>query len=80
MTFHLYINYQEYVSRLKKTYSTLSQVTNKIIAEEGTPRGDKGEWATNTQNIINKYKNKLNNTKKCNYVLQENGPIPACFD
>ena len=30
---------------LKKTYSTLAQVTNRIIADEGKPRGDIGGWA-----------------------------------
>ena len=38
-------NNQEYVSKLKKAYSTLSQATNRIITEEGNPRGDIGGWA-----------------------------------
>ena len=38
-------NKQEYVSKLKKAYSTLSQATNRIITEEGNPRGDIGGWA-----------------------------------
>ena len=39
-------NKQEYVSRLKKTYSTLAQATNRIIADAGNPRADIGGWAT----------------------------------
>ena len=30
---------QEYVTALKKAYSTLSQVTQEIIAEKGSPKG-----------------------------------------
>ena len=58
-------NNQEYVSKLKKAYSTLAQATNLIIAEEGTPRADKGGWATNSQNIYNLYKKYLLNAKDC---------------
>ena len=38
-------NKQEYVSRLKKAYSALSQATNKIIADEGNPNPSIGGWA-----------------------------------
>ena len=59
-------NNQETVSRLKKAYSTFAQATNLIIAEEGTPRADKGGWATNANNIYKMYKRHLNNAKDCN--------------
>ncbi|MBR6162793.1 type II secretion system protein [bacterium] len=58
-------NNQEYVSKLKKAYSTLAQATNLIIAEEGTPRVDKGGWATSGGNIYNLYKKHLVNAKEC---------------
>ena len=66
-------NKQEYVSRLKKAYSTLSQATNRIIADEGMPRGDIGGWATSTENIYNLYRKYLNKAKAC-----DNG-ITGCF-
>ena len=58
-------NKQEYVSRLKKAYSTLSQATNRIIAEEGMPRGDIGGWATSTTNVYNLYLKHLSTAKAC---------------
>ncbi|MBR6163592.1 prepilin-type N-terminal cleavage/methylation domain-containing protein [bacterium] len=58
-------NNQEMVARLKKTYSTLAQATNLIIAEEGTPRADKGGWATTRSNIYNLYLKHLNNAREC---------------
>ena len=58
-------NNQEYVSRLKKAYSTMAQATNRIIAEEGNPRADIGGWATSDENVYNLYKKYLNNTKEC---------------
>ena len=58
-------NKQEYVSRLKKAYSTLTQVTNRIIADEGNPRSDIGGWGTSTEEIFNKYKKYLGNVKVC---------------
>lgn len=72
-------NKQEYVSKLRKVHSTLVQATNLIIANEGTPRADKGGWATNSQDIYDLYRKKLHNTKECNYVLTEDGNIPGCF-
>ena len=65
-------NNQEYVSKLKKAYSTLSQATNQIIAEEGTPRADKGGWASSVDNIYNLYKKHLNISKDC-------GALSGCF-
>lgn len=65
-------NKEEYVSRLKKTYSTLSQATNLIIAEEGTPRADKGGWANSIDNIYNLYRKHLVNAKEC-------GSDTGCF-
>ena len=58
-------NNQEYVSKLKKTYSTLAQATNLIIAEEGIPQADKGGWATTSENVYNLYKKFLHNAKEC---------------
>ena len=58
-------NKQEYVSKLKKAYSTLAQVTNRIIAEEGKPRADIGGWATDSENIYQLYKKYLTNAKDC---------------
>ena len=55
---------QEYVSKLQKTYSVLSQATNQIIAEEGSPSGDEG-WADTVDNTYNLYKKHLNNAKEC---------------
>ena len=59
-------NNQEYVSRLKKTYSTLAQATNRIIADEGNPRADIGGWATSHQAIYDMYKKYLSKAKECN--------------
>ena len=59
-------NNQEYISRLKKTYSTLSQATKQIISDEGLPRADMGGWATSNEAIYNMYKKYLSNAKECN--------------
>ena len=59
-------NKQEYVSRLKKAYSTLSQATNRIIADEGNPRADIGGWATDNTKIYNLYKKHLSKAVDCN--------------
>lgn len=64
---------QEYVSKLKKTYSTLAQATNLIIAEEGTPKASVGGWASSPENIYNLYKKHLNNAKEC-------GTNSGCFE
>ena len=56
---------QEYVSSLKKTYSTLATVTNKIMNDEGMPRGDIGGWATSHSAIFNQYKKYLSYIKEC---------------
>ena len=58
-------NNQELVSKLKKTYSTLSQATNKIIADEGNPQADMGGWATSVPVIAEMYKKYLVNTRAC---------------
>ena len=57
-------NNQEYVSRLKKAYSTLSQVTNRLIAEEGSP---KNGWLQtgDIDSVYNKYKKYLSIAKDC---------------
>ena len=66
-------NNHEYISRLKKAYSTMAQATNRIIAEEGNPRADIGGWATSTEAIFNMYKKYLNNAKIC-------GLDTGCFE
>ncbi|MBR6163666.1 type II secretion system protein [bacterium] len=58
-------NNQEYVSRLKKAYSTLSQVTNKIIADNGIPRGS--DWTISVDSVYNMYKKYLVNAKECSH-------------
>ena len=58
-------NKQEHVSRLKKAYSTMAQATNRIIAEEGKPRGDIGGWATSAEAVYNKYIKYLSKAKEC---------------
>ena len=58
-------NNQEYVSRLKKAYSTLSQATNKIISDNGIPKADIGGWATSNEDVYNMYKKYLSNVKDC---------------
>ena len=67
-------NKQEFVSRLKKAYSTMAQATNKIIAEEGNPRADIGGWATSGEAVYDMYKKYLSNVKECG--LSTSG----CFD
>ena len=62
---------QEYVSSLKKAYSTLATVTNKIMNDEGMPRGDIGGWATSSQAVFNQYKKYLSYVKECD--VGENG-------
>ncbi len=56
---------EEYVVRLKKAYSTLSQATNMIIAEEGTPNASKGGWASSSENIYKLFKKHLVMAKDC---------------
>ena len=55
----------EYVSGLKKAYSTLKSATNQIMVEEGSPRGDAGGWALYPQGVYNLYKNHLSIAKDC---------------
>ena len=56
---------QEYVSKLKKAYSTLAQATKLIVAEEGMPRADKGGWATSGENLYLLYKKHLLKSRDC---------------
>ena len=65
-------NKQEYVSRLKKTYSTLAQATGKIVAEEGNPRADIGGWTTDIDAVYSLYKKHLQISKDC-------GADSGCF-
>ena len=62
-------NNQEYVSRLKKTYSAFTQVTNKIIAENGSPKN----WITDGENFYNLYRQYLSKAKDC-------GPNTGCLE
>lgn len=54
---------QEYVSKLKKVYSTLTQATNLIIAEEGPVP----VWSDEKGVVHGYYKKKLVNAKECGY-------------
>ena len=54
-------NNHEFVSKLKKVYSTLSNATNQIISEEGSPK----EWAANNESLYNAYKKHLQIAKDC---------------
>ena len=65
-------NKQEYVTAIKKAYSTLSQASQQIIAEEGNPNCDKGGWACSNKDVIDAYKKHLN-------VLKDCGTDTACF-
>ena len=58
-------NKQEYVSALKKAYSALSQATQAIIAEEGSPKCDDGGWACTPETVYGMYKKYLVNIKDC---------------
>ena len=53
---------QEIVTRLQKVYSVLSQATDEIIFENGSP---KNNWAASSDNIYNLYKEHLRNAKDC---------------
>jgi len=59
---------QEFVSGLKKSYSTFKTVTNQIIAEEGSALN----WASLADNIYNLYKKHLSFAKEC-------GGSTGCF-
>ena len=52
---------QEYVSALKKTYSALSQATNRIIAEDGSV----SNWLNSVDDVYERYKKYLSVTKDC---------------
>ena len=56
---------QEYVSALQKAYSTLSQASNMIISEEGSPKCSDGGWACSAEDIYSMYKKYLINAKEC---------------
>ena len=58
-------NKQEYASRLKKAYSTLSQATNRIITEQGNPKASIGGWATSHQAVYDMYIKYLSKAKEC---------------
>ena len=54
---------QEYVTALKKAYSTLSQATQQIIAENGSPAAADGGWAADYDKIYDLYSRHLNLAK-----------------
>ena len=64
---------QEYVSALKKAYSTLSQAAQMIITEEGSPQCSTGGWACSSESIYNMFRKYLNNVKEC-------GSSGGCFE
>ena len=47
---------QEYVSALQKAYSTLSQATQQIIAENGSPKCADGGWACTLEDVYKMFK------------------------
>ena len=54
---------QEFVSKLKKTYSSFAQVTNKIIAEEGSPKY--AGWLSGNESLYRMYKKYFALAKDC---------------
>ena len=58
-------NKQEYVSKLKKAYSTMAQATNSLIAEQGTPNASLGGWASSSESLLNLYKTKIPHADEC---------------
>ena len=66
---------QELVSALKKTYSTLSQASQMIIAEEGSPKAADGGWADSNKAVYEQFKSRLNVIKDCGTASQA-----GCFD
>ena len=62
-------NKQEYVSRLKKAYSTMAQATNRIIAENGSPKN----WLTDGDVFYQLYRQHLSKAKDC-------GPDTGCLE
>ncbi|MBR6163762.1 type II secretion system protein [bacterium] len=62
-------NNEEFVSKLKKAYSTLAQATNQIIMEEGHVQS----WGEDSSVVHNFYKSKLINAKEC-------GAGTGCFE
>ena len=56
---------QEYVSALKKAYSTFSQAAQQIIAKEGSPKCDDGGWGCSSAEISEQFIKHLNILKDC---------------
>ena len=61
---------QEYVSALKKAYSTLSQAAQMIIAEEGSPKCDEGGWACSLASVRDLFRSRMNTLKICETTSQ----------
>ena len=59
---------QELAAQLQKLYTSLSNVTQQIIAEEGAVKG----WASNLDDVYNFYKARLSLLKDC-------GTASGCF-
>ena len=55
----------EYVSGLRKAYSTLAAASQAVIAEEGLPKCNEGGWACSAEEIFNILKEHLNYVKEC---------------
>ena len=66
-------NKQEYVVGLKKAYSAMTQVTNKIIAEEGNPKCSIGGWACSNDDVYDMYKKYISIAKECS---EDNSDCP----
>ena len=56
---------QEYVTGLKKAYSTLSNAANMAIAENGSPKCSDGGWACTSAEIYEKFKKHMNTARAC---------------
>ena len=52
---------EEIVSKLSKAYSTLSQASEMIMTEQGSPK----VWNTDVDSLYNAYKSHLRNAKEC---------------
>ena len=58
---------QEYVSKLKKVYSTLSAATNKILFEYGNPNASIGGWCDTVENMAAMYKKHIQISRDCGF-------------
>ena len=56
---------QEYIAKIKKAYSVVSQAYNQITAEYGQPGCNDGGWACSGTEIAKLFKEHLNVIKEC---------------